>query len=359
MTTLEETTLEATAASTVSRPRLYAMMRAYKETALLRAAVELGVFDALASAAARSAADAATAAEVAGTVGADERGVRILLNALAALGLVHSERGRFWLDQQAESLLVSSSAQFYAGMTAVVASDQEWEAMRRLDEAVRAGGTVVDSHAESPEYDYWETFAAAVSPVMNPAARVLSDLVRGWGVDRPQVEVLDLACGHGLHGFAVAQALPQARIRGLDWPNVLPHRRQHAAGLGLSERISEISGDMFDAELGGPYDLVLVTNVLHHFSEERSAELLRRARAVLKPDGRVGIVGFVIDDEREPAQDPEPHLFSTLMLCWTHAGEVHTRAGYDRMLAAAGLRAVEARPVPELPFHVLLAEATS
>jgi SAM-dependent methyltransferase len=336
-------------ATGVSRERLYSMMRAYKQTALLRTAVELGIFDAIA-------AGAREADTIAIRIGADPRGTRILLDALAALSLVGSERGHYSLDEGARELLVSSSPRYYGAMTAVVASDDEWEAMRRLGEAVRTGGAVVETHAETPGYSYWEVFAASVSPVMNPAACVLSDLVAGWGAQRPMLDVLDIACGHGLHGFAVADRLPQARVWGLDWDNVLPHRRRHAELRGLGERTAEISGDMFETDLGGPYDLVLITNVLHHFSEQRSAQLLSRAAGVLRPGGRVGIVGFVIDDELEPAQDPEPHLFATLMLTWTHAGEVHTTAGYHRMLAAAGLRAERSASVTGLPFHVLLAE---
>lgn len=333
----------------LSRERLYSMMRAYKQTALLRTAVELGVFDAIA-------AGAEDAGAIAARIGADPRGTRILLDALAALGLLRTDSGHYHLDQGARELLVSSSPHYYGAMTAVVASDAEWEAMRRLGDAVRAGGVVVDTHAETPGYSYWEVFAASVSPVMNPAARVLSDLVADWGADREVVDVLDIACGHGLHGFAVADRLPQARVWGLDWDNVLPHRRRHAELRGLGDRTAEIAGDMFEADLGGPYDLVLVTNVLHHFSEERSAHLLSRAAEALRPGGRIGIVGFVIDDDLEPFQDPEPHLFATLMLTWTHAGEVHTTAGYHRMLAAAGLRAERSAAVAGLPFHVLLAE---
>jgi hypothetical protein len=61
----------------------------------------------------------------------------------------------------------------------------------------------------------------------------------------------------------------------------------------------------------------------------------RRGAEVLRPDGRLVLVGFTVDDEA-PAADPQPYLFSVLMLVWTNEGEVHSVSGYQRMLAESG-----------------------
>ncbi len=335
------TTLEGT---TVTRERLYRMMRVYKETSLLRAALRVGVFDALGT-------GHATAAEVADATGSDPRGVRLLLNALVALGLVYRRPdGDYALDDGAQSLLVGSSPDYYGGMVEVVASDEEWDAMRDLAAAVQQGGSVRDVNAETPGYRYWETFARSVGPVTVPTAGVLAELLRPWSTGRPALRILDLACGHGIYGFTIARLLPDATVTCVDWPNVLDITQRHAHEQGLTNRARFIPGDMFELDLGSGHDLVLVTNVLHHFSEERSTELLSHAATQLVPGGRIGVVGFLAGDE--PAHDPEPHLFSVLMLAWTDAGEVHTSAAHDRMYAAAGLQIEATQQVPGLPFHV-------
>jgi hypothetical protein len=330
----------------VTRERLYRMMRVYKETSLLRTGVRLGVFDALA-------AGPAGADEVAARVGADPRGTRLLLNALAALRLVRADGDRYALADGAAELLVTGSPAYYGGMVDVVASDYEWDALRDLEGAVRRGGSVADQDAETPGYAYWETFARSVGPVTVPTANLLTDLLAGSVPDRP-LKVLDLAAGHGIYGFTVAERFPGSTVTCVDWPNVLDITTTHARRRGLADRVSTVPGDMFTADLGGPYDVVLVTNVVHHFSEERSTELLARAAGALAPGGRVGVVGFVAGDEG-PELDPEPHLFSILMLVWTSAGEVHTEAAYRRMTAGAGLEIEASRQVPGLPFHVLTA----
>lgn len=71
---------------TISRESLLGMMQAYKTTSLLRTGVSMGVFDCLAE----GPVDAETAA---GRLGSHPRGMRILLNALAAVGLVEERAG--------------------------------------------------------------------------------------------------------------------------------------------------------------------------------------------------------------------------------------------------------------------------
>ncbi|GDY31737.1 class I SAM-dependent methyltransferase [Gandjariella thermophila] len=332
---------------TLTRARLFQMMQAYKETSLVKTGIELGVFDHLA-------AGPMDVEAVSDAFGGDPRGTRILLNALAALRLVGTDGRRYWLAPGADELLVRESAGYAGDMVHVFASDWEWNALNRFAEAVRKGGTVLDEHAETPEYKYWEDFAAYAPVVAKPTADVLADAIGRWATGREHLDVLDLACGHGVYGYTVADRYPQATVASLDWENVLAVAASHAERMGVLDRTRFITGDMFEVSLGGPYDLVLITNVLHHFSEERATELLTRAASVVKPDGRVGVVGFTTSDAL-PADDPAPHLFSVLMLAWTAEGEVHSEAAYEKMYRAAGLEQPTIHTVAGLPFRVLLA----
>jgi C-methyltransferase len=324
------------------------MMQAYKTTSLLRAGVRLGVFDALA--------DGPLAVEtLAGRLGVDGRGARILLDALVAVGLVRIANDGYGLVAGAETFLVSKSPKYLGDMVKVMCSDWEWDALKRLDEAVRRGGTVMAEHAETEEYEYWVDFAAFASAIADPTAQVMANALAPWAAGRDTLTVLDMACGHGIYGYTFAERNPQARVWSQDWPNVLPVAAGHAERMGVRDRVELHPGDMFSVELGGPYDVVMLTNVLHHFSEERGIELLSRARAALKPDGKLALVGFTIGD-KGPAEDPMPYLFSILMLVWTAQGEVHSEAAYDRMLAASGFAGATLHSVADLPLRVLTAE---
>ena len=329
------------------RSDVFDMLLAYKNTAVLNTGIELGVFDAIA-------AGASTAGEVARTQSLDPRATRLLLNALSSLGLLDSDGSTYRLPAEADKLLVRGSPDFIGDMAKVMASKWEWDALSTLPDAVRHGGTVAAQHAETPEYAYWEDFAAYAGAVASPAARLTAEVLAAWADGRERLNVLDMACGHGLYGYTFAARQPAARIWSLDWANVLPVALARAAKMGIADRVDTVTGDMFEVDLGGPYDAVFITNVLHHFSSARATELLRRARAVLAPDGRIAVVGFTVSDS-PPAEDAAAHLFSILMLIWTHEGEVHSLEDYDRMLHDAGFTGTQSHQVPESPLWVLTA----
>ncbi|MEU1239032.1 class I SAM-dependent methyltransferase [Micromonospora parva] len=332
---------------TLTRRDINEMMQAYKKTSLLRTGVELGVFDALA-------AGPATAGGLAPKLGIHPRGARILLDALTAIRLTDRTGEHFSLTPAAADHLVSTRPDYLGGMVKVMSSDWEWDALRDLSAAVREGGTVLDVHAETPEYSYWEDFAAYATKVAQPTAEVMAEALAPWAKERAELDILDVACGHGVYGYTLTQHNPQATVTSLDWPNVLAVTEKHAERLGVRDRASFLPGDMFTTDLGGPYDVALLTNVTHHFSEERVHELVKRLGSVVKQGGRLVIVGFTTGDE-SPALDPAPYLFSVLMLVWTFEGESHSVAAYNRALAAAGFGPATVHPT-DLPFRVLVAE---
>ncbi|MDT4986721.1 MAG: hypothetical protein QOI74_815, partial [Micromonosporaceae bacterium] len=187
-----------------SPAQIYDMLLAYKTTSMLSAGIELGVFDTLA-------AGPQTAAEVAAALDVAERGARLLCNGLAALGLLDTDAGAYRLAAAAGRYLVRGRPEYVGDMARVMASGWEWEAFGRLADAVRAGGPVVAEHAETPEYPYWEQFAAYAGAVARPTAGLAAATLAPWAARRPRLDVLDVACGHGLYGYTLAASQPQAR----------------------------------------------------------------------------------------------------------------------------------------------------
>ncbi|WP_432158449.1 MULTISPECIES: class I SAM-dependent methyltransferase [unclassified Streptomyces] len=340
--------MTALPAPAVTRQSLLETLQAFKRTSLLRAAVDLGVFDALA---------AGPLAEepLARAVGADTRALRVLLGALAATGLLTRDGTRYALPPGAADLLVSTSPQYAGHAVRVNVSDWEWEAMRDLAAVVRKGGTLLDPDATGPGFTYWRDFAADGTFVTRAAAAALVAETREWAAARDRPKVLDAGCGHALFGLEFARLHPTAELHALDWPDVLEQARGHAERTGLADRTSFLPGDVFTAPLDGPYDLVIVANLLPMFSPERGTELLRRLAGVLRPGGRLVTVGFAVDGG-PPAEEHAAHLLSLLMLLCTPGGEAHSTETTRRMLAGAGLAEVSTRRVDPLPVRLLTAE---
>ena len=317
----------------------------YLATAALGTAVELRIFDALAS-------GAADASSVARAVGADERGVRILLDALAAIGFVQSTPNGYRASPVADAFLVSSRPSYLGRLGNIFYSDWQWHGFLHLAEAVRAGGTATDDQdLEQPLHPFWETYVSSWGAAGFPAAARLTELLAPWISERRSITSLDLACGDGLYSFMLAHAYPHATMTFLDQPHVLAATRTLAKEHGLHDRASFIEGDMFDTDLGGPYDLIVASNVFHLFGDQRCRQLLGKLKRALAPDGRLAIHEFAAD-----ATNPDPisRLFSLVMLVRTHGGETHTLADYQHMLTETGFTAPEVHPLEGQPTTLLL-----
>jgi C-methyltransferase len=111
---------------------------------------------------------------------------------------------------------------------------------------------------------------------------------------------------------------------------------------------------MFKVPLGGPYDVVVVANLLHHLTPERGTVLLRRVREAVADDGRVVLVNFVADETPSP-DDSGGHLFSIMALMWTAGGQAYRPQDYADRLGEAGFEVVGSQRVPVLPVGVTIA----
>ena len=340
---------EPTPSRTLTGADVGRMSRAFVQTAVLRSALELGVFDAVA-------AGDRDAAAVAARTGTAERGARILLNSCAALGLLETGPEGYRLPPGGEDLLVSGAPNYCGGHVRVATGDWEWQALQRLSESVRTGGTVLSAHGETPNFGFWEDFAAHTTPFTEATAQALAAELEPWLRGRGPVELLDVCCGHGVYGLSVLEHSPEdARLTLVDWPNVLDVTSHRVDERGHTDRVSYRPGDAFTTDFGGPYDMAVIANVLHHFAEDRATELLSRVGAAVGPDGRLVVIGFTVDEDAPPAADPRPHLFSLHMLTLTTEGETHSATTYRRMLKAAGFNSVELHELPGQPLRIFVA----
>jgi ubiquinone/menaquinone biosynthesis C-methylase UbiE len=326
------------------------MLQGLQVAGILKGAIELGVFDAIA-------AGHADAASIATAASADERATRILLDALAALGVL-TAGGQYGLSPVAETFLVRSRPAYIGGATDIFTGTWAWENFGRLAEIVRNGGTIMQEDAETPGHVFWTTFASSSTGIATPSGQGLADALKPWTREKDELALLDVACGSGLYGLAIAHSHPDARLTLLDWGNVLETARDNVARFGLDERTNYIDGDAFETDLEGPYDLIIASHFFHHFSEERCRQALERFASALKPGGRIAINEFTAAAEN-PADDPFPALFSVVMLAWTHEGAAYPLSDYQRWLADAGFATPEIHDGRGMPSRFIIAERRS
>jgi SAM-dependent methyltransferase len=317
---------------------------AYQRSQALKAALELDLFTAIGE-------GKDTAAALAQRCRAAERGVRILADYLTVQGFVTKEGPRYTLTPDSAMFLDRQSPAYMGSVFGFLHAPKFTEAFQNITEAVRKGGTVAgEAGTVAPEHPLWVEFAKSMIPMMAKPAEEIALLVSRT---QPDVKkVLDVAAGHGLFGIEIAKRCPGVEIVALDWPNVLAVAQDHARQAGIQARYRTIAGDAFQQDLGTGYDLVLLTNFLHHFSTATCESLLRKVHRSLTAGGRVITLEFVPNDDR--VTPPQVAEFSLIMLATTPEGDAYTFKEYERMFRAAAFARTELHPVPGSIEQVLV-----
>src|SRR5579864_1216287 len=260
--------------------RLFNALNGYQLTEAVKAAIKLDVFTAIGE-------GNNTAASIAKRCKAAERGARILCDYLTIHGFLNKTNGSYSLAPDAAMFLDKRSPAYMGTVADFLTGEGQVEGHRRMADAVRKGGTAKEQNSLDPNDPMWVLFAHAMKPLMMmPAQGIAQEMAKGGKVKK----VLDIAAGHGMFGIVVAQHNSEAQIYAVDWPNVLDVATQNAKAMGVGARHHLIPGSAFDVEFGEGYDLVLITNFLHHFDVPTCVKFLKKCHKAMAPGGRVAIL---------------------------------------------------------------------
>ncbi|RMH03015.1 MAG: methyltransferase domain-containing protein [Nitrospirae bacterium] len=308
----------------------------YQRTAALKTAIELDLFTAISE-------NHRTPADLARRCEASERGIRMLADYLTCAGFLTKEHNAYALTPDSATFLNRHSPAYLGPTLDFLLSSPLLDGFRHLTEAVRKGGTALSDHGTvAPEHPEWVTFARSMVPMMRGPAEWMAN----WVVAHvPECRrVLDVAAGHGIFGIELAKRLPKAEITALDWANVLRVAQENARVAGIQDRYRTIAGSAFEAQLEGHYDLVLLTNFLHHFDMATCEFLLRKISDVMTERGYVLTLEFIPNEDR--VSPPAMAEFCLIMLATTPSGDAYTFSEYEQMFQRAGFSSSELLDVP-------------
>jgi SAM-dependent methyltransferase len=337
----------STSAAQQPSPQLFFQtINAHQRTEALKAAIELEVFTAIGE-------GNTTAAEIAKRCQTSERGMRILCDYLTIMEMLTKQGDRYGLTLDSATFLDKRSPAYLGSATEFLCSPQMFENTKRLADAVRKGGTVMeDEGTVSKENPLWVNFARGMAPLMAMPAQLMAKLVEPQPAGK--LKILDIAAGHGLFGIAFATNNPDAEITAVDWQPVLEVAKENAQRFGVADRYQSIPGNAFEVEFGTGYDLVLLTNFLHHFDPPTNEALLRKVYAALADGGRAVTLEFVPNDDR--VTPPDSAGFSLIMLIGTPSGDAYTFSQLEKMFAGAGFSRSTLHALPPTFQQVVISE---
>ena len=295
---------------------------------VLTAGVQLGVFSQIAGGIRRAKA-------IAEKVQATERGTRMVLDALVAMELLRKIGGEYHLTDPASRYLVRESADYIGG---VLSDNHLWESWGCLTDIVRTGKPHYRVERQNQAEDFFPVLIKALHVANRQPARRAAQILCKGARDR-EMEALDVACGSGVWGIAVAQSKSTARVTAQDYPGILEITRQYARQHGVESRFNFLPGNLKEVKFDNArYDLAILGNIVHSEGEVAARSLFRRLSATLKPGGRMVIIDMVPNNQRTgPAF---PIFFAINMLVNTSHGDTFTRAEYTAWLKQAGFKKV-------------------
>ena len=321
--------------------RFFNAINAYEQTEAMKAAIELEIFTAIAE-------GNTNAATIAKRCEAAERGVRTLCNFLTIHGFLIKEGAQYALAPDSALFLNRHSPAYIGTAIEFLLTPRLREGHARLTEAVRRGGSALGEGTLEPENPDWVKFAQAMIPLMHMPAEIMAAELRKGGEAH---KVLDIAAGHGIFGISAAIQNPAAHIYASDWKNVLEVASKNAQAMGVADRYHLLPGSAFETDFGSGYDLVLITNFLHHFDSPTCTTFMRKVHAALNPGGRAAIAELVPNPDR--VSPPTAAAFSMMMLATTPSGDVYTFAELESISKSAGFARVELAP-PEIGLDRLV-----
>lgn len=292
----------------LGRQSLLDMAGNFREACVIGAAAELDLFNLLGS-------NWRDLDETSRELQVDRRGLAMLLDALAALGLIEKVAGRYrvagdllpWLTDGPQTVLPMvrhsmSILRSWQQLAAVVKTGQPAERIASIR------GAEADRAA----------FIAAMHTVSGPVADAL---VATLG--RPPVRhLLDIGGASGTWTLAFLRAMPSAVATLFDLPDAIQQARARLAGDPIGQQVSLVAGDFYRDELPAGADYAWVSAIIHQHSREETRDLFAKVFRALTPGGRIGIRDVVMAPDR--TRPVFGALFAINMLVNTQAGGTFT-----------------------------------
>jgi predicted O-methyltransferase YrrM len=248
----------------------------YWETKILLTAAKLDVFSAVDT-------RPKSARDIAERVGADASMLGILLNALVAMKLLTKDGELFGNSSTALTHLVRHSTQYVGHL--LLLHDAEWNNWGRLEETIRTGRRMVDRHVFETDPELGSNVLTVLNRIGQQSGPDLARRLNLMGKER----ILDLGGGAGTNAIAFCHVYPELVATVFDLPATLRLTEKTVKEAGLESRIRLLPGDFNSDPLGGPYDLVLMSDILHYQTFQMNRQVVGKVFASLASGGRLVI----------------------------------------------------------------------
>jgi len=266
------------------------------------------------------------------------RGVRLLLNALTALG-IYEKKGNEYRLREGFRRLFGDHPELQDDL---IHHDHLYDVWGRLEEGIRAGASVSPTEEEAARYP--ESLAVFLRAMRAHATYLAPEILSGvpWTGIR---EVLDIGGGGGGYALALARRNPDLKVTVADLPDAVELTKDMIAGEPEARRILFHPGNAYTDPLPeGPFDRIFISHLVHIYPADENRALVAKAARRLRPGGDLLLLDYFLNDAETGPR--EAVLFRLLMMIGTPKGDCYRLSEAKAWLARAGLTPTAIRALP-------------
>jgi SAM-dependent methyltransferase len=239
----------------------------------IMAGVALGVFEAAAE-------RARSAAEIAAECGTHAGATEKLLNALTACGYFRCRSGVYTLTRKSRKWLLRRCATNLCDK--LLFQFREWDMVEGYEQYVRSGRTL-DAHAAGGDAGLWNIYQRGMR---NLAGLSAEEVTARFPMPAGAKDLLDIGGSHGHYSVCLCRKHPELRSVVLDLPEAVAHAAPLLAEENPGGRVTHRAGNALTDDLGERgVDVVFMSQLVHHFTDEQNRALVKRIARALRPNG--------------------------------------------------------------------------
>jgi SAM-dependent methyltransferase len=166
----------------------------------------------------------------------------------------------------------------------------EWDLVEGYEAFVRTGKPMA-GHQGTQDDDFWNIYARGMRSIAGLAAGEIADR---FPMPPGARDMLDLGGSHGYFSVSLCRKHPDLKSVILDLPDAVRQATPILAEEKMGGRVTHRPGNALTDELGeGSEDIVFMSQLVHHFTDEQNRALMKRIARALRPRGVCVMSDFI------------------------------------------------------------------
>ncbi|MFD1143902.1 class I SAM-dependent methyltransferase [Larkinella insperata] len=211
-----------------------------------------------------------------------------LLSLLVVLGYLRYQENAYTLTRTSRRWVLQDDQESVFGMMRFN-NRVVWPWLEQLGNYLQTGeGIQYHDHLTSEQ---WLHYQNAMLAATGTEAKEFGRKAR---VPKQATHMLDIGGAHGQHSVALCRRLPNLQAVILDLPPAIEKAAPLLAQAGMGDRVRHQPGNALTDDFGeSTYDIVLMSSLAHHFSDEQNRAVAQKVAQALKPGGVYIINEFI------------------------------------------------------------------